>query len=68
MATDGSKSNSRSGSAVYCKEYQEIHRLPDYSSIFTCELFAIHIAMKYIKDLPNKYVILVDNRGVIEAI
>ena len=45
-----------------------MYRLPETTSIFTAELFAVHAAVKYIKNTNKKYVVLIDSKSVIDSI
>ena len=63
--TDGSVQGERSGCAVWSRDFQLKARLPDYSSSYTAELYAIYYALKFIIKLDGIYVIYTDSYSAI---
>ena len=60
--TDGSLQDDRTSCAVVIKDDNYLYRLPDHTSIFTAELYAISMAIDKIKDTPdNKFLICSDS-------
>lgn len=61
----------KTGAAIYdpiARYHEQIH-LPDNTSIFTAEIFGIHITLKYSLQLrENKIFILSDSRCAVQAI
>ena len=67
--TDGSKSDAGVGFGVYFPDFYRNGRLPDQSSIFTAESYAILVALKEIASRPREnYVICCDSKSVLQAI
>ena len=67
--TDGSKSDAGVGFGVIFPNFSRSGRLPDPSSIFTAECFAILTALKEIASCPRQdYVICSDSRSALQAI
>ena len=52
--TDGSVKNNQTSCAVIVKDRNYLYRLPDNTSIFTAELFAISMAIDKIKETNNE--------------
>ena len=65
---DGSVKDERSACGVWNSKFSFKARLPNNSSIFTCELYAILIIVKYITANPGKYIILSDSLSSINAL
>ena len=67
--TDGSKSSAGVGFGVVFPDFNQSGRLPEQTSIFTAECFAILTAVKVIMLLPNRnYVIISDSISALQAI
>ena len=67
--TDGSKSDAGVGFGVIFPNFNRSGRLPDQSSIFTAECFAILTALKEIASHPRQdYVICCDSSSALQAI
>ena len=64
---DGSKSINVAA-ADWCEEFCLKARLPELSSIFSAELYAIYCVIKFIKHRNSKYLILSDPLNALEAI
>lgn len=67
--TDGSKCGEKVGSAVVCNEEIRSYRLPNNTSVYTAEIFAILQALQYTK-LHNikKVIICTDSMSALNAI
>ena len=65
---DGSVKEERSAYGVWCSKFSFKARLPNNSSIFTCELYAIYTIIKFITTNPGKYLILSDSLSSIIAL
>ena len=65
---DGSVANSQSGCGVWNQNFAIKAKLPNNSTIFTCELYAILLAIEYISQMPGKYLILTDSLSSVEAL
>ena len=63
--TDGAKSLERSGSAVWSPQFSIMARLPASISVFTAELFAIYLALQFLKTTPGRFVL---HTGCLSAI
>ena len=59
--TDGSVCGSKGGCGVWSSSFSLKARLPDNSSIFTCELYAIYVAILYSFKSPQPILILTDS-------
>ncbi|XP_018576554.1 uncharacterized protein LOC108915084 [Anoplophora glabripennis] len=69
--TDGSKIDDQTGCAFYHenKNYYEMFKLPDESSIFTAEQYAVQKAMEYAKSSPHfNYVIFTDCKSLVDKL
>ena len=66
--TDGSVQGGRAGCAVWSSKFSFACRLPDDTSIFSAELFAIHIALVSIASRSGNFVIFTDSLSVNRAI
>ena len=67
---DGSVQNERSACGIWSESFTLKARLPNHSSILTCELYAIYIATKYIQNIHSiqKYLILTDSLSAVETL
>ena len=65
---DGSVANNRSACGVWSNNFAIKTRLPDNSSIFMCELYAIFVAITYVSTIPGKFLILTDSLSAVEAL
>ena len=65
---DGSVKEEKSACGVWNPNFTFKARLPDHSSIFSCELYAIFVIIKHISDKPGKYLILSDSLSSINAL
>ena len=66
--TDGSQREGLSGCGVWSGSHRLLARLPTYSSVFTCELYAIYSAVEFFCDKPGRFVIFTDSLSSIRAI
>jgi len=66
--TDGSSREEKSGSAMWSSTFKLLSRLPDYTNVFTCELYAIFCALKFVQHLPGQYILLTDSLSALRAI
>ena len=67
--TDGSKLNEQASSAMVTENNIFSKRLPDYASIFSAEVEALQMALRYIQISAQKqFMIFVDSKSVLEAI
>ena len=67
--TDGSAHGLKTGAAVYNDNYMLKVRLPDYSTVFSAEIYAIKAALSIIKRKHiSKAVICSDSRAALQAI
>ena len=66
--TDGSCREDRSGCGIWSNEFQLKSRLPDKTSIFTTELYAIYAAINFVSRLDGQFVILSDSLSAIKAL
>ncbi|CAD6216496.1 GSCOCG00011340001-RA-CDS, partial [Cotesia congregata] len=68
--TDGSKVDNNAGCSVIINNTSYGIKLQDYHSIFTCEAWAIHKAIKLIEDNPTQHqaVIFSDSKSTLHAI
>ncbi|WP_333764964.1 reverse transcriptase domain-containing protein [Streptomyces sp. IBSBF 2390] len=71
--TDGSKKDSGCGAGVYLAKENIIgkHKLPDESSIFQCEIYAVKIAAEMFLSIHNEYskvAICVDSQAALKAL
>lgn len=67
--TDGSKSSSSVGTAVYSEEFTKAQRLEGMASIFTAELYGVLMAIEYIMASKTmKAVLFVDSQSVVSAL
>ena len=66
--TDGAKSLERSGSAVWSPQFSIMARLPASTSVFTAELFAIFLALLFLKTTPGRFVLYTDSLSAIAAL
>ena len=65
---DGSVSDNLSGCGVWSNNFSIKARLPDFSTIFTCEIYAIFLAINYISHFPGKYLILTDSLSAVSSL
>ena len=68
MFTDGSVVEEKSGCGVFSSLFSLKTRLPNKTSILSCELFAIYIAILGISKNPGRYLILSDSLSSIRAL
>ena len=66
--TDGSVCEGKSGCGVWSTSFTLQARLPNKTSIFTCELYAIFSSLVFISTLPGKFLILSDSLSAIVAL
>ena len=67
--TDGSSINGATGSAFFTKDHTENLRLPNESSVYTAELYAILRALVYIEShTPGNFLICSDSLSAIQSI
>ena len=67
--TDGSKSDAGVGFGVSFPDFNRNGRLPEQSSIFTAECYAVLVALKEIASRPKEnYIICCDSKSVLQAI
>jgi ribonuclease HI len=66
--TDGSVQNSCCGCAVWNSSFTIMSRLPSSTSIYTCELYGIYCALKFIASRPGKFVIFTDSLSCIKSL
>ena len=65
---DGSVKEDKSGCGVWSSNFSLKVRLPDNTSIFTCELYAIALAIEHASKLPGKFIILSDSLSSVQAL
>ena len=65
---DGSVAENLSGCGVWSTNFAIKARLPDHSTIFTCELYALYLAITYVSPVPGKYLILTDSLSAITSL
>lgn len=65
---DGSVKEEKCGLGVWSQGFSFKARLPNLSTIFTCELYAIFTIINFIKNKPGKYLILSDSLSSIFAL
>ena len=66
--TDGSKTDTFVGSASVSELHKSREKLPFESSIFTAEIRALQLSLRYIKHHPgNKYIIFSDSLSALQA-
>ena len=69
MYTDGSTQDEKVACAVISPNFTDSIRLPDNSSIFTAEAKAIDIALKRIRDQPEKkFIVYSDSLSVLGSL
>jgi len=66
--TGGSKSGDRVASAVIAGDFSKTIRLPDKASIFRAELYAITLAMRFIRSNDKNFLVCSDSMSVLQAI
>ena len=66
--TDGSKQGNKTASGVWNKNFHLKSRLPDYSTVFTAELYAIYAAISFVKNKSETFLILTDSLSAIKAL
>lgn len=66
--TDGSLSADHCGCAVWNSNFSIKVKLPSFSTIFTAELYAILLALKFISGLPGPFIIFTDSLSAVAAI
>ena len=66
---DGSKEDSKVGCAVISDNHSNMQRIPDDSSIFSCEAKAIDLALDFIStcDANNEFIIFFDSLSVLKT-
>ena len=67
-AAEGLRGETRSGCAVFSADFHFKVRLPNFSPIFTCELYAIFLAVNFAASKPGKYIIFTDSLSSIHAL
>ena len=65
---DGSVNGGKSGCGVWGRDFSIKSRLPDNSSILTCELYAIYCSISYISNFDTPALILTDSLSAVEAL
>ena len=65
---DGSVQGGDVGCAVYSEDFKVLSKLPAATSIFTAEIYAIYTAINFLKNRPEKYIIISDSYSSIAAI
>ena len=65
---DGSAAANSVGSAVWADNLTVMARLSSTASVYTSELYAIYIALQYIRTQPNKYVIFSDSLSSLRSL
>ena len=58
--SDGSLQNNESGCAVWAENFSLMAHLPPGTSIYTAELYGIYCAVKFVSQLPEKYILYTD--------
>lgn len=66
--TDGSLSDSGCGCGAWSSSFRIIARLPEHTTIFTAELYALYIAVKYVSSHPGRYIIFTDSLSSVRAL
>ena len=67
--TDGSKIDDKTGCAFATSQFSSKFHLPDYTSVFTAELFAIYKAINHCKSLvPSNFLICTDSLSSLQSI
>jgi len=66
--SDGTKGELGAGFGVFSENFSLLGRLPDHSSVYTSELFAINAATKYISALPGNFVLWTDSLSCVTAL
>ena len=66
--TDGSVRLDLSGCGVWSSSFSLFARLPNGSTIFTCELYAIYAAVCFVSQRPGKFLIFSDSLGSVRAL
>jgi len=69
LYTDGSKIGDQVASAAVARNFTKTVRLPDRASIFTAELYAITLAMDFIRHSKDtKFIVFSDSKSSLEAL
>ena len=66
--TDGSCRHGSCGCGVWSETFKLMARLPDRTTIFSAELYAIYSAVKFISRLPGKFLIFSDSLGALQSL
>jgi len=66
--TDGTRMDQKSGFGVFSENFQLLGRLPESSSVYTSELFAIYTAIKYISTQPGNYILWTDSLSCVTSL
>ena len=66
--TDGSVQEEKGACGVWCEQFSFVARLPDHSSILTCELYAIFITLRYLPKIQQKALILTDSLSAAKSL
>ena len=66
--TDGSLSSTSQGSAAWSKNFSIQAKLPKHSTIYSAELYAIFVAVKFTANLPGPHVLFTDSLGSVMAL
>lgn len=66
--TDGALSNGRCGCGVWSDNFSIKARLPPQCSVFTAELYALYCCIKFISNIPGKYIIFCDSLSAVKAL
>lgn len=65
---DGSVKDQKSGAGIYNTNFKLIARLPDKTSIFTAELFAIYSAISFISTQMGNFALFTDSLSSVSAL
>ena len=67
--TDGSHINNKSAAAAVKDDHVYSERLPDYSTIFTAEMYAIFMALDHVETSENsRFLIFSDSKSVLQSL
>ena len=66
--TDGSKTGTACGSAVWSPHFSLMSRLPSVTSVFTAELYALYSAVSFVSSRPGRFVIFTDSLSSVRAL
>ena len=66
--TDGSVKGEKSGCSIFSSHYSECHRLPNHTSIFSAEAYAILRALSYGLEAKKDITVFTDSYSCLAAI